>query len=505
MEPSEKLLAKNISAAIILIAILVGIVLRFSQLGKMSLWFDEGYTAWVVSLSPAQIVRVIRVDTSPPLYYLLLRGWVGVFGHSEAAMRSLSALASSAALLVFFGIAGRLLRDRWAIAAAMSLASVSFMAISYAHEARFYTLMLLLVAIDFYLVLLLTERSTRWRLTLLAVAWIASLYIANTMAVYLAAMGLAWLILPGAVPLRRRLIDLCIVTAIAAIAYLPWLPATLAQMHAIHRNFWPSPPTGRDLARTISILCGVNEHAAEPTTFILLDLALIDILLIALFAPTIRRTALALAIGGFIPVLLIFILSRISTPIFIERIFLPTTLFAPLLIVLPMTLQTFRWRRTVCCLAVITLVVLSIRSIVPVWLGEHTEPWREISQSVAGDSSNRRLVVFAANEGELMYDYYSRNGDYSPSPNLLGLPSGFFAIDPPKTMRRVQSDADLTPLIAALADHHFNEVVLVESHPWWSDPADRVPKFISQRMLLTSMHEFTNTTVYDFSSASSAR
>src|SRR5580700_11126504 len=112
MQPSEKPRAKRIPEAIVLVAILCGIALRFAQLGKMSLWFDEGYTAWVASLSPTQIIRMIRVDTSPPLYYLLLRGWVGMFGHSEAAMRGLSALFSSAALLVFYGIARRLLRDR---------------------------------------------------------------------------------------------------------------------------------------------------------------------------------------------------------------------------------------------------------------------------------------------------------------------------------------------------------------------------------------------------------
>ncbi len=501
MEPAGDSLKNKILALIVLVAILGGIVLRFAQLGKMSLWFDEGYTAWVVSLSPGEIVRVIRVDTSPPLFYLLLRGWVGMFGHSEAAMRSLSAVASSAALVVFLGITRRVLHDRRAVAAATCLAAVSFMTISYAHEARFYTLTLLLTAIGFYLVLLLAERSTPWRLALLVVAWIASLYTANTMAIYLAAMGIAWLILPGPMPLRRRLIDLCIVTFITAIAFLPWLPTTLAQMRAIHGNFWPSAPTGRDFVRTISILCGVNEHAAEPATLLVLNAALAGIVLINLLDPGIRRIATALVVGGFVPVVLIFVVSRIGTPVFIERIFLPTTLFAPLLIVLPMTLPVSRWRRFLCGIAVVAFFVLSIRSIPAVWLGEHSDPWREICQSLKPDQSNRRLIVFAANEGELMYDYYYRNGDYSPSPNLLGLPADFFSVDPPKTMRRVQSDADLAPLVAALGDNRFREVVLVKSHPWWSDPAGRVPDYLGRRMSLIGLQEFTNITVYYFSSA----
>src|ERR1700753_2523443 len=73
------------------IAICGGIVLRWIALGRPSLWYDEGYTAWIVSHPIAEIMRLIQTDTAPPLYYVLLRGWVNVFGHSETALRSLSA------------------------------------------------------------------------------------------------------------------------------------------------------------------------------------------------------------------------------------------------------------------------------------------------------------------------------------------------------------------------------------------------------------------------------
>src|SRR5271165_5549902 len=82
-------------------AVAGGIALRWSGLGRKSLWLDEGYTAWVVSNPWQQIVRIISVDTAPPLYYLLLRGWTQLFGFSEAALRSMSALMATVALFVF--------------------------------------------------------------------------------------------------------------------------------------------------------------------------------------------------------------------------------------------------------------------------------------------------------------------------------------------------------------------------------------------------------------------
>ena len=84
------------SSLIVILAI--GVFLRWFRLGHESLWFDEGYTAWVVSLSPADLIRAVRVDTAPPLYYLLLHGWTVLFGRSEFALRSMSALSAASAL-----------------------------------------------------------------------------------------------------------------------------------------------------------------------------------------------------------------------------------------------------------------------------------------------------------------------------------------------------------------------------------------------------------------------
>jgi hypothetical protein len=246
-------------------------------------------------------------------------------------------------------------------------------------------------------------------------------------------------------------------------------------------------------------MCGVNTFPTEEITLIGLNAALVFVLIWSFFNPAIRRSAIALAIVAFAPMLLIFVVSLISQPIFIERIFLPTALFAPLLIVGALNSATGLWR-WVGGGAVLVLLILSVRSIGDIWLGAHPEPWREISQFVDADRSNHSLIIFAANESELLYDYYSRNFDYSRSPHLLGLPTGFFDIDPPKTMRRVLSDGDLAPLRIALPGDFVGEVILVESHPWWADPGGRIPEFLGQRLRLIDQQKFRHTTVYRYSS-----
>ncbi len=172
------------------VIILIGAGLRFVQLGHASLWFDEGYTAWVASLTPREILRVVRFDTAPPLYYLMLRGWVDAFGRSETAMRSLSAVCSTGALLAFYPIAVSILKEGRAVVLAVALFAVSEMQVAYAHEARFYALITLLSAINFLLVLGAVEESRPRRYAVMAAMWAVSLYTNNMMIIYLARWAL---------------------------------------------------------------------------------------------------------------------------------------------------------------------------------------------------------------------------------------------------------------------------------------------------------------------------
>src|ERR1700683_1496261 len=129
---------------VVLVLTLAGICLRWIFLGRSSLWFDEGYTAWLVSLPAEHLVRNLRVDTAPPLYYLLLRGLSILVGRDEFVLRSFSAVCASLSLVIFYPLSMRILRDRWAAAVALALFAVSVLQVAYAHDARFYPLMTLL-------------------------------------------------------------------------------------------------------------------------------------------------------------------------------------------------------------------------------------------------------------------------------------------------------------------------------------------------------------------------
>jgi hypothetical protein len=479
-----------------------GITLRWIGLGQRSLWFDEGYTAWVVSLPMREIVRMIRVDTAPPLYYLLLHGWTKLFGQSEAALRSMSALMASVAVLVFALIARKILVNSWSRTVAITLFCFSFMQIAYAHEARFYAMMTMMGAIDFYLVLLICRRSSAGRLTGLIIAWTLSLYTNNMMAFYLACLGSGWLILPGERRLRHRVRDLLIVSISSGILFAPWVPAMLAQAIRLRAGFWPARPDGWVLLRAIGVMTGAHEQAlpkGDGHWFAPVAALLVGFVGLSFASRRHWRFALALVGFGIAPILLIFAYSHLGSSIFVERAFLASGVALPLLLVLPMEAARSWPAKLLVTAGLFWILWLSAFSLPGRFTGEQTEGWREACDYAAGLAPRHRaLTVFAANEGELMYDYYARHGDYSRRSDLIGTPLDFFDLDPPRTLQRVRKDSDVDQLRSMLDNPEVDSVVLISSHIWWGDSRGRTLSLISSRFAEVNEHQFAQIQVYWF-------
>src|SRR5437868_6293786 len=74
-------------------AIIVGLALRLVDLGRESFWLDEAGRAAIAALPLGDIPRAVAViELSPPLYHLLLHGWIQLFGDGDVAVRLFSAV-----------------------------------------------------------------------------------------------------------------------------------------------------------------------------------------------------------------------------------------------------------------------------------------------------------------------------------------------------------------------------------------------------------------------------
>src|SRR3954462_12577781 len=117
-------------------------VVRTRQLG-VGLWLDEGLSIGIADRPLADIPGVLRQDGSPPLYYLLLHGWIKLAGRSEAATHALSLLFALLAVPVAFWAGRALFGERAAWVAAVLTALNPFLTV-YAQETGMYSLLVVL-------------------------------------------------------------------------------------------------------------------------------------------------------------------------------------------------------------------------------------------------------------------------------------------------------------------------------------------------------------------------
>ena len=151
--------------AAIATAVLLGVALRFVT--TSDLWLDEALTVNVARLPLGDIAGALRHDGAPPLYYYLLHGWIQLFGESDFAVRSLSAVFGVATLPVMW-VAARRLGGRAVAWTAVVLLATSPFAIRYGTEARMYTLVTLLTLVGYLALVAVLESPTPWRLVGLA-------------------------------------------------------------------------------------------------------------------------------------------------------------------------------------------------------------------------------------------------------------------------------------------------------------------------------------------------
>ncbi len=198
---------------------LAGLALRLIRLNFQPLWFDEGYSFYFANSSLAQLIERTSVDIHPPLYYLLLKGWLAVCGSGVAAARCLSVVSGVAAIPLLYLLGRRLWGGRAGLFAALLLALSPFH-IYYSQEVRMYGLVTLLGLAASLLTLRAAEGRGRWDWVAAGAALLAGLY-TQYYAAFIPA-GLT-IVLLARRDLRRRLGAWLLTLAGVALAYLPWL------------------------------------------------------------------------------------------------------------------------------------------------------------------------------------------------------------------------------------------------------------------------------------------
>ena len=87
--------------------LILNIFLKVHGIDKNSLWIDEAYSINEAQFSVQTIILHSSESDNPPLYYLILHFWTKLFGVSEMAVRSLSAVFSILTSVLIFILVSR--------------------------------------------------------------------------------------------------------------------------------------------------------------------------------------------------------------------------------------------------------------------------------------------------------------------------------------------------------------------------------------------------------------
>jgi uncharacterized membrane protein len=436
---------------------------------------------------PDLLQWLVRIDHHPPLYYVLLRRWIGWFGDTPAALRSLSAVAGALAIPPFALAARRLAGARAGIIAAFLLAISPFQ-LRYAQETRMYSVLTLCVAVVFLSLafLLTTPRSAavastrKWWL-LLAIAEAAAMLTHNT-ATILVPLALNGAVVPLWLAQRRRdggalegvarpgfLVAWLASQAVALLLWSPWAWPFLQQARVVANDFWIAPP---DLW-TVWLALGSLTFAHLPAWMPQRDyLAWLALLLVVWGVWQWRRHAaltwILLALWLIPPS--VELLASVRRPIFYDRTLIWTTLPLYLLIALGMVAPNLYrvqwnpvWQRG---WSFLMLAVVSALCGLGVWnyfMDFPKERWDQAASFVATEAQPNALILFHASWAELPFDYHYPPG--APALARHGVPADLFdagTLEPPMQLEDV-------PRVLELIEGH-REVWLVYAHWWYTDP-----------------------------------
>jgi mannosyltransferase len=235
-QPADDRFTRWIKPAVV-VALVAAVVLRF--LTWSPLWLDEAQTVDIARRSLPHLFSALREDGAPPLYYVVLHGWMAVFGTSSFAVRALSGVCSVAALPVM-AVAARRFRlagsSTWP--AVLLLATCPFV-IRYATETRMYSMLLLFVLLALVAYERVWSVGGRWPAVGAAVVTGALLLTQYWSLFLVATAGAAAIVaaLRGVERAKRLLVPM----VIGCLAFVPWLPS-FAYQSAHTGAPWGPPP-----------------------------------------------------------------------------------------------------------------------------------------------------------------------------------------------------------------------------------------------------------------------
>lgn len=396
--------------------LLLALLLRLVAINARPLWYDEAIAALVAEQGPNMIlystltsVKGSAANVHPPAYFMMLWGWIKIFGGSVIALRSLSVFFGLGILLWVYFL-GKLLFNEWTSLYAVALVALSPFQVHYAQEARMYTLLTFFLLGATYALWkgIVTRRWTWWLLFMFC----------SALAQYTHNLAFFHLITLACISLLKR--DWGSMRSVffsglgAMLLYSPWLVHLPAQFDKVQTSYWVPAPTP---ARLITTLLSFVTNLPLPDSW--LPVALFVTLAVTFLGAwqMIRawragregvHSALWMAYLAFITPLMLYLFS-LWQPVYIERALLPSGVF--FLIWLTWTITQTQLPKVIRWFAIVLLMVgMSIGIFQHInYRGFPYGPYRALDKYLVREISSEDRIIHSNKLTMLPMVYYNRD------------------------------------------------------------------------------------------------
>ncbi len=233
------------------LSFIILVYMLITPLDHLILHVDEYFTLTLINFDVGEMISLTAADVHPPLYYLILKfamtvfGFFGVSAHSIYAVRIVSIIPYAIIMLISYF---KIRKDYGWLTAGLFMFSIGVMSqfFFYFLIARMYSWAILFMLVAF---IYTKEIYTKGELKYWMIVCIASVLAAYTH--YFAGISAAclFLILIYYVIFKNRsqIRNLCISIAAGVLLYAFWLRTLFAQLGAVHHGFWVPRVTVKSL------------------------------------------------------------------------------------------------------------------------------------------------------------------------------------------------------------------------------------------------------------------
>ena len=409
--------------------LLISLILRLVALNQ-SLWLDEA-----INVNSAAgldfkslILNYSLGDFHPPLYHVILRSWILLFGNSEIAARLPSVIFGVGTVFATYLVAKRLFDKKTALIAATLLATAP-LHIYYSQEARMYMLAAFLATLSVYFFISILKKDNFIRRKTLFIrrktsfiAWLGFI-ISTTLMLYtdylpylLVITFIIYLIVNKKRIAKESLKAFIPALILIFILLVPWFLILPKQFSTGLSAAAASPawaqvvgtPHPKDLLLTfVKFTIGRISHDNNLIyTLLFAPVAAFISFLFLLSLFRISATRSFLWYWLVIPILLGFIIAYF-VPIFAYFRFI--FLLPAFYLIISSAISTVNWPPLVRFLLVLTLTINLVASTIyfinPKF---HREHWREATQYIHNKSTDATLVLFESDYSVGPFDYYNQ-------------------------------------------------------------------------------------------------